>query len=73
MKIGTCKLLHPSRIYCFSERKLYTQKNISCYQVAVVTLFWAQKRKLTCPEFLLESKAKGDNFIFVHRAKTVKN
>ena len=36
------KLLYSSRIYCFPERQLYTQKKISY----VVTLFWAQKRKL---------------------------
>ena len=46
MNTDICKLLYPSRIYCFSERQLYTQKNISCYQVAMATLFWAQERKL---------------------------
>ena len=27
MNTDFCKLLYPSRIYCFSERRLYTQKN----------------------------------------------
>ena len=26
MNTDMCKLLYPSRIYCFSERQLYTQK-----------------------------------------------
>ena len=44
MNTDMCKLLYPSRIYCFSECQVYTQKKtISCYQVA---LFWAQTRKL---------------------------
>ena len=45
MNADICKLLYPSRIYCVPERQLYTRV-ISCYQVAVVTLFWTQKRKL---------------------------
>ena len=27
MNADICKLLYPNRIYCFSERQLYTQKN----------------------------------------------
>ena len=27
MNTDICKLLYPSRIYCFSERQLYTQEN----------------------------------------------
>ena len=45
MNTDICKLLYPSRIYCFRTPIVYTEK-LSCYQVAVVTLFWPQKRKL---------------------------
>ena len=48
MNTDICKSLYSSRIYCFSERQPYTHKNFFCYgyQVAVVTLFWVQERKL---------------------------
>ena len=47
MNTDTRKLLYPSRILLFFRTTtVYTEKNISYYQVAVVTLFWAQKRKL---------------------------
>ena len=45
MNTDICKLLYSSRIYCFSENQLCTHKN-PCNEVAVVTLFWAQNRKL---------------------------
>ena len=44
MNTDICKLLYPSRIYCFLERRLYTQKISLADQVSVVMLFWAQKR-----------------------------
>ena len=43
MNTDKCKLLYPSRIYRFSGRQLvYTDKVV----ITLVTMFWAQKRKL---------------------------
>ena len=52
---GLLRLLYPSRSYCFSERQLYTQKTIFCYQVAVFTLLWIQKRTLDAKYSTIES------------------
>ena len=40
MNTDICKLLYPSRIYCFSERQLY------CYQVAVYGHVFPVTKKL---------------------------
>ena len=73
MNIRMCKLLYPSRIYRFFRTPtVYTEKYFllsGCSGHVVLST----EKKIDLSKFLFESKANSDNFIFVHRTKTVKN
>ena len=56
MNIDKCKLLYPSRIYCFLEHQPYTKKK---YFIAMATLLWAKKGKLDAKYFTIVCKMKS--------------
>ena len=51
MNLDMCKLLYPSRIYCFSERQMYTQKNYLMLSSSGGHVDLGTKEKIRCKVF----------------------
>ena len=67
------KLYYPSRIHCFFRTPTVDTEKYFLLSGCRGHVVLSTEKKLICPEILLESKAKSDNFIFVQRTNAVKN